>query len=108
MQYGPENGAETFRKTLANFLSRQYQSDVYALVISSTCRIVMVCLYSDDLFITTGASFGVTLLSTALFEAGDIAFMADPTYFLVFDMLRLGRLNLTCGTVHVIRRNVYI
>lgn len=108
MQYGPENGAETFRKTLANFLSRQYQSDVIALVhTSSTCHIVMVCLYSDDLFITTGATFGVTLLSTALFEAGDMAFMPDPTYFLVFDLLRLGKLNLTCGTMRVIKRNIY-
>lgn len=32
MQYGPENGDETFRETLASFLSRQYQSDVIALV----------------------------------------------------------------------------
>lgn len=57
----------------------------------------MTYLYSDDLFITTGASFGVTLLSTALFEAGDMAFVADPTYFLVFGMLQLGKLNLTSG-----------
>lgn len=52
---------------------------------------------SDELYITTGASFGVTLISTALFEAGDMAFVADPTYFLVFKMLRTGNLNLTSG-----------
>ena len=56
------------------------------------------CCFSDELFITTGASLGVTLVSTALFEAGDMAFVADPTYFLVFDMLKMGKLNLTCGT----------
>ena len=57
----------------------------------------MIIFCSDELFITAGASFGVTLLSTALFEAGDFAFVADPTYFLVFDMLRMGKLSLTCG-----------
>lgn len=56
------------------------------------------CHFSDELFITTGASFGVTLVSTALFEAGDMAFVADPTYFLVYNMLKMGKLNLTCGT----------
>ena len=54
-------------------------------------------MYSDELFITTGASFGVTLVSIALFEAGDLAFVADPTYFLVFNMLRMAKLNLTSG-----------
>ena len=26
-----------------------------------------------------------------------MAFVADPTYFLVYDMLQMGKLNLTCG-----------
>jgi len=32
-QYGPENGDGYFREMLADFLSRQYQADVLALVI---------------------------------------------------------------------------
>lgn len=79
MQYGPENGSETFRTTLADFLSRQYQSDVIV----------------DELYVTTGASFGVNLLCYVLFAAGDMAFVPDPTYFLVFNMLQMCKLNLT-------------
>lgn len=101
MQYGPENGSETFRTTLADFLSRQYQSDVIALVHLVACierDALLVISCSDELYVTTGASFGVNLLCYALFATGDMAFVPDPTYFLVFNMLRMGKLNLTSGT----------
>ena len=84
---------------------KSYRTLIHPLIIRLKCHINSC---SDELFITTGASFGVTLVSTALFEAGDMAFVADPTYFLVFDILKMGKLNLTCTYVQSGFTTVYI
>ncbi|XP_065885077.1 uncharacterized protein [Dysidea avara] len=80
MNYGPENGNEHFRQVLADFLSRQYQSQVLA----------------DELYVTAGSTFGLSLLGDVLFEAGDVVYIEDPTYFLVFSVLETCKLSTKC------------
>ncbi|XP_065885849.1 uncharacterized protein [Dysidea avara] len=71
-QYGPENGDEHFRELLADFLSRQYQADVLA----------------DELYVTAGATNGLSLISTLLFEARDNVYIEDPSFFFVFKIFK--------------------
>ena len=45
--------------------------------------------YSEDLLVTSGATQGLSMLSTLLFSPGDLAFVEDPTYFIALRMLKL-------------------
>lgn len=38
---------------------------------------------SNDLFITSGASMGLSLICTYFTQPGDFVFVEDPSYFLV-------------------------
>ena len=71
-QYGPKLGDPVFRAELAKFLSDQYGSEVT----------------SDSLIATAGASQGLQVLVSSLFQAGDFAFVEDPTYFLSIKVFR--------------------
>ena len=71
LQYGPRQGHSVFRAELAKFLSNQYEDTVD----------------SADLMVTAGATQGLALLVTLLFNPGDLAFVEDPTYFLAIKVL---------------------
>lgn len=66
LQYGAEQGDESFRERLADFLQRGYRSPVHP----------------GSLFITNGASMGLHLLCTLFTNPGDTVFVEEPTYFL--------------------------
>lgn len=72
LQYGPEQGASSFRDGLARFLSRQYGTAVSA----------------NRLLITAGASHAFDLILKKLTAPGDVVYVEDPTYFLALDILR--------------------
>lgn len=71
-QYGAKLGDPVFRTELAKFLTDQYGSEVE----------------SDSLIATAGASQGLQVLLSTLFQSGDVAFVEDPTYFLSIKMLK--------------------
>jgi len=105
MNYGPENGNEHFRKALADFLSRQYQSQVLALVIAIQFFSVQYIFFSllvcsDELYVTAGSTLGLSLLGDVLFEVGDAVYIEDPTYFLVFNVLETCKLSTKCGKLY--------
>ncbi|XP_065886332.1 uncharacterized protein [Dysidea avara] len=77
MLYGPENGLDSTRSTLADFLSRRYQADVL----------------SDELFVTAGATHGINVLSAVFFEAGDTVYVEDPSYFIAFKIFKTCNFN---------------
>jgi DNA-binding transcriptional MocR family regulator len=71
MQYGPEEGPEGFRESLAAFLRRHQDPGVTAA----------------DLVVTAGASHGLDLLLSRLTRPGDTVFVEDPSYFFALDVL---------------------
>lgn len=80
-QYGPEAGDGRFRVALAKFLSDEYQNPVKP----------------ENLFVTSGATNGLMLLSHLFFTAGDLVLCEDPTYFMAISMLRRDTdLDLVC------------
>ncbi len=66
LQYGAEQGDGYFRLSLASFLSQGYGLPVEA----------------DSLFVTSGVSQALDLLTTLLASAGDTVFVEEPSYFL--------------------------
>ncbi len=78
LQYGAEQGAATFRHSLAAFLTRAYLHPVDA----------------DSLFITNGASMGLHLICTFFSHPGDTVFVEEPTYFLALRIFAEHGLNL--------------
>ncbi|GBM88642.1 Aromatic-amino-acid aminotransferase 1 [Araneus ventricosus] len=75
-QYGLENGHWQFRSFLATFLTEEYGDTVS----------------SEQLFLTGGASSGLWLILSALFNSGSVVFVEDPSYFCalkVFSDLRM-------------------
>ncbi|RUS91205.1 hypothetical protein EGW08_001011 [Elysia chlorotica] len=64
--YGPEQGCETFRNELANFLTEQYGDSVS----------------SSNLMVTAGAAQGLHLVLSVLSEKSAPILVEDPTYFL--------------------------
>lgn len=69
--YGGRMGDPLLRVELVKFLSRHYGYDVA----------------SKDLLITSGASFALYHLGAKFFEAGDIVFAEEPTYFVAIDII---------------------
>jgi len=78
LNYGDkENGAymlghPRFRKALAEFLSQQYGAPVEPSNLMSTC----------------GCSMGVDIACRVHCQAGDLAIVEEPTYYLSFTMIR--------------------
>jgi DNA-binding transcriptional MocR family regulator len=64
-QYGARVGSCLYREELALFLSQEYDS------------VVDRC----DLVETAGATMGLHLLATLFFDAGDVAFVEEATYY---------------------------
>lgn len=71
MQYGPEEGPEAFRESLAAFLRRHRDPGVTAA----------------DLVVTAGASHGLDLLLSRLTRPGDTVLVEDPSYFFALEVL---------------------
>jgi 2-aminoadipate transaminase len=72
LMYGPEEGSASFRELLADFLTRNYVSQVQ----------------SNNLLITAGASHALDLVIGRLCRPGDTVFVEDPTYFFALDIFR--------------------
>ncbi|KAL5006606.1 hypothetical protein ScPMuIL_015412 [Solemya velum] len=71
-QYGPRSGCPEFREELAKFLSVEYGNVVE----------------SNNLMVTAGATQGLHLISTVLFDVNTPVFVEDPTYFIAITMLQ--------------------
>lgn len=72
LQYGAEQGDESFRRALAHFLTANYGSQVDPRL----------------LFITSGASSALDLLCTLFTRPGDLIFVEEPSYFLALRIFR--------------------
>lgn len=72
LQYGIEKGDGYFRRSLAEFLSTKYGSNVDP----------------SQLFITAGASSALDLLCTLYTQPGDVIFVEEPTYFLALRIFK--------------------
>jgi DNA-binding transcriptional MocR family regulator len=66
LAYGVEQGNGFFREALAQFLSQEYERPVAA----------------NDLFVTNGASQGLSMICSLFTRPGDTVLVEDPTYFL--------------------------
>lgn len=71
-QYGPCKGDPGFREQLAKFLSQEYGD-------------IVDC---DDVMVTAGATQGLHLISTVMFDKTTPVFMEDPSYFIALKMLK--------------------
>ena len=78
LQYGPEEGAQSFREALSGFLGRHYGIPVAA----------------DELLITNGASHGLDLVLARFTSPGDTVLVEAPTYFFGLDVLRHRKVRL--------------
>lgn len=72
LQYGLQQGDETFRDVLARFLSDEYDVD----------------LNPDHLFITGGISHTLELICTMFTRPGDAIIVEEPTYFLALRIFK--------------------
>ncbi|XP_071158911.1 uncharacterized HTH-type transcriptional regulator YjiR-like isoform X1 [Mytilus edulis] len=71
-QYGPMKGDPDFLDELARFLSSEYGNDVD----------------SDNLMATAGATQGLHLTASVMFDRSTPVFVEDPTYFIAIKILR--------------------
>lgn len=71
-QYGPMRGDPDFLEQLASFLSKQYGDTVN----------------KDELMVTAGATQGIHLTASIMFDKDTPVFVEDPTYFIAIKMLR--------------------
>jgi len=76
--YGERQGDRRFRESLAGFLSRHY---------GQPARL-------ESLLVTNGNSQALALVATQLTQPGDTVFVAEPSYFLAFNILREHGLNI--------------
>jgi len=67
MQYGAVFGPQQYRQAVADFYSRQTESQTSA----------------EEVILTTGISGGIEMMCTSLASPGDVAIVEQPTYFLV-------------------------
>jgi DNA-binding transcriptional MocR family regulator len=72
LQYGAPLGSTPFREEVAKFLTQEYDSPVDA----------------NDIVQTAGASQGLFLLASIFFEAGDIVFIEETSYFIAIKVLK--------------------
>lgn len=73
LQYGPEEGDGYFNGALAQFLTTAYGTTTQGKGVEP-----------DQLFVTNGVSQALDLLCTLYTKPGDLIFVEEPTYFLVF------------------------
>ena len=73
LQYGPEEGDGYFNGALAQFLTNAYGLSAQGKGVEP-----------DQLFVTNGVSQALDLLCTLYTKPGDLIFVEEPTYFLVF------------------------
>ena len=73
LQYGPEEGDGYFNTALAKFLTAEYGLTAAGNGVQS-----------DHLFVTNGVSQALDLICTLYTKPGDLIFVEEPTYFLVF------------------------
>ncbi|XP_065082668.1 2-aminoadipate transaminase [Ochlerotatus camptorhynchus] len=71
-QYGPTIGTTEFRQTLAEFLSKGYQSDVN----------------KSDLVQTSGATHGLHLILSTLIDLAGVIFVDEVTYMIALETFR--------------------
>lgn len=72
LQYGIDPGDDSFRRSLAQFLTRRYATPVTA----------------DNLMVSAGISQALDLICTRFAQPGDTIFVEEPTYFLALDVFR--------------------
>ena len=80
LQYGPEQGFGPLLESLAGFLSRE---ESYNAAIAP-----------EALYVTGGASQGLDMTCTLLTQAGDVAYVEEPTYYLVSKIFNDHRLRI--------------
>lgn len=73
LQYGPEEGDGYFNGALAHFLTNAYGLSAQGKGVEP-----------EQLFVTNGVSQALDLLCTLYTKPGDLIFVEEPTYFLVF------------------------
>jgi len=78
LNYGDKQGDPRFLDTLAAFLSRAYGEEVTA----------------QSLFVTAGNSQALDFVCTQFTKPGDVIFVEEPTYYLVFQILADHGLNI--------------
>ena len=71
-QYGPELGTTQYRQELAAFLSRRYGEEVSW----------------KELLLTTGATNGLSLVSSCLVKHQGVVFVENPTYFIALQVIK--------------------
>ncbi|XP_060076791.1 uncharacterized protein LOC132556399 [Ylistrum balloti] len=78
-QYGPRQGDPVFLEHLAKFLSLQYGDNN---------------ITRENLMVTAGATHGIHLTASVLFDKDIPVFVEDPTYFIAINILQkdLGKL----------------
>ena len=52
---------------------------------------------SEELYVTPGATLGLTILGDVLFDVGDMVYIEDPTYFLVCSVLETSKMSFKGG-----------
>ena len=72
LQYGADQGDETFRASLARFLSRRYAAPIDA----------------EHLMASASASQALDLVCLRFTRPGDTIFVEEPTYFLALQLFR--------------------
>ncbi|MEZ4675185.1 MAG: PLP-dependent aminotransferase family protein [Caldilineaceae bacterium] len=73
LQYGPEEGDGYFNATLAQFLTTEYGMTASGATVQP-----------EQLFVTNGVSQALDLICTLYTKPGDLVFVEEPTYFLVY------------------------
>eukprot|EP00128_Syssomonas_multiformis_P002117 Colp12_sorted_trinity150504_noHs@16275 len=77
-QYAENRGDESYRDSLAQFLTKEYGAAVD----------------KESLFVTNGSSLGLELCIRCFTKPGDTILVEDPTYFLVFQVFKDAGLNI--------------
>lgn len=72
LQYGEDQGDESFRESLAQFLSQRYATPIEA----------------RHLMVSGSASQGLDMVCTRFTKPGDTIFVEEPTYFLALTVFR--------------------
>ena len=58
------------------------------IIVFTTLSLTHATTYRDDLVETAGATYGLHLLGTTFFSAGDLIFTEDLTYFVAIEMFK--------------------
>lgn len=78
LQYGNISGYEQFKLCLADFLARQYNTNVA----------------NQELFITNGITHAIMMICSLFLHSGSTVYVEEPTYFLAINIFRDFGLNI--------------